>query len=523
MLSAHIARKLAWLQHCTVTQALTAFTTISELKQFHAHITTSGLHHHHHHFITAKLLIFSALSASPDLNYAQTLFNHAPSPSLFMFNTMIRAEQPINSLQFYIQMLRSSISPDHFTFPFLIKSCSASLDTVVGRQLHSHVLKLGFGFDVFVVNCLIDMYSHCGEMGCARKVFVECFDVVDVVSWTTLVTGYSGCGNVDLARKFFDSMPVRNGVSWNAMITGYARSGFCIDKARELFDEIPERNGESWSAMISGYSQCGMCVEAICLFREMVGLGIVPNVGAIVSAVSACAQLRSLEEGMWLHSLIEERELKLNLTVGTALVDMYGKCGSIERALFVFNDMPVKNVMTWNSMIAGLALNGYGKQALSLFWRMQIVGAPLNAITFIGVLAGCSHSGLVYEGKRAFEVMIQEYQIEPQLEHYGCMVDLLGRAGLVQEALDFVDKMPVKPHPGLWGALVNACRIHGDVKLGEELGKHLVELEPNHSGRYSLLSNIFAAAERWDDLATVRNLVKNRNVVKSPGNSILKT
>ncbi|KAK9121366.1 hypothetical protein Syun_018983 [Stephania yunnanensis] len=505
MLSGHIARKLEWLQHCTVTKALTAFTTISQLKQFHAHITTSGIPTKHlHPVVTAKLLIFSALSTSPDLNYAQKLFNHASHPSLFMFNTMIRAvsrraEQPIYSLQFYIQMLRSSISPDHFTFPSLIKSCSATSALVLGQQLHSHVLKLGLDFDVFIVNCLIDMYSHCGEMGDAHKVFVEGFDVVDVVSWTTLITGYSGCGNVDMARKFFDSMPVRNGVSWNAMITGYARSGSCIDKARELFDEMSERN-ERW-----------------------LGLGIVPNEAALVSAVSACAHLRSLEEGMWLHSLIEERKLKLNVTVGTALVDMYGKCGSIERARVVFDDMPVKNVMTWNSMIAGLALNGYGKQALSLFWRMRIEGALPNAITFIGVLTGCSHSGLVDEGKRAFEVMIQEYQIEPQLEHYGSMVDLLGRAGLVQEALDFVEKMPVEPHPGLWGALVNACRIHGDVKLGEELGKRLVELEPNHCGRYSLLSNIFAAAERWDDLATVRNLVKDRNVVKSPGNSIIKT
>ncbi|KAF9600088.1 hypothetical protein IFM89_002561 [Coptis chinensis] len=281
------------------------------------------------------------------------------------------------------------------------------------------------------------MYANCGELDYARRLFEECFSVVDVVSWTSLVTGYSNSGNVDMARMFFDDMPCRNTVSWNAMVAGYACSGQFVE-ARVLFDEMPEKNDASWSVMVSGYSQCGMCEEALGLIGEMIRIGIVPNEAALVSAVSACSQLRALEQGEWLHSYIEEHMFEVNVTLGTALLDMYGKCGNVEKAYGVFKRMLVKNVMTWNLMITGLFLNGCGMQALSLFWRMQEMGPPPNSITFIGVLSGCSHSGFVHEGRQSFNIMTRVYQIHPQLEHYGCMVDLLGRAGFIKEALDFV-------------------------------------------------------------------------------------
>ncbi|KAF8389553.1 hypothetical protein HHK36_024069 [Tetracentron sinense] len=522
MVSGYLARKMAQLHHPVLSQALTAFTNISQLKPIHAHVVTSGVAKDV--FTTARLLAFAAVSHSGDLHYAQTIFHHFQHPTLFMFNTIIRgfsqSTHPLQSLPFYLRMLRSGIPPDNFTFPFLLRSCSISSSLVLGQQLHAHLLKFGLDCDVYVVNNTITMYSSCRELNSARQLFEECFCLVDVISWTALVTGYSNSGQIDVARQFFDRMPCRNTVSWNAMIAGYAHSGK-MDEARRLFDEMPERDVASWSAMISGYSQCGMCKEAFGLCREMIGAGVVPNEPALVSAVSACAQLRALEEGMWLHGYIEEEKVEVNVTLGTAILDMYGKCGSIEKALRVFNEMPRKNVFSWNSMIAGLALNGYEKQALWLFWRMLMVGPAPNGITFIAVLSGCSHSGLVVAGCRIFDLMTKVYQIKPQLEHYGCMVDLLGRAGLIKEALDFVEQMPIEPHPGLWGALVGACRIHGDVELGEELGKRLIELEPHHSGRYVLLSNIFAAAKRWDDVAMVRTLLKNRKVFKTPGNSIV--
>ncbi|KAF5181863.1 Pentatricopeptide repeat-containing protein [Thalictrum thalictroides] len=296
------------------------------------------------------------------------------------------------------------------------------------------------------------MYSGSGELDNARSLFEECFSVVDIVSWTSLVTGYSNSRNIDVARKYFDEMPQRNTVSWNAMVAGYARSGQ-IMKARELFDEMPAKDVASWSVMISGYSQSGMAIEALGLFQEMVSTGVMPNESALVSAVSACAQLRALDQGEWLHNYIKEQMFEVNVILGTALLDMYG---------------------------------------------------------------------MVHEGHQIYNIMTQVYQIKPQLEHYGCMVDLLGRAGLIKEALEFVEKMPVEPHPGLWGALASACRIHGEIELGEELGKHLIKLESKHSGRYMLLLNMFAAANRWDDVVMMRNLLKKKKVLKNPGNSIIK-
>lgn len=362
------------------------------------------------------------------------------------------------------------------------------------------------------------MYSDCGELISARKLFDECLSIIDVVSWTALITGYSTCGQLDAARWLFDRMSHRNVVSWNAMIAGYAQRGE-MEEAKKLFDEMPERNASSWGALISGCSQSGLCKEALAFFEEMVGAGIVPNTPAVVSTVSACAQLRALEQGERLHGYVKEHGLEINVIIGTALIDMYGKCGDINMALQIFNKMPMKNVFTWNSMMAGLALNGCGKRALVLFWKMQMMGLTPNSRTFIAVLSACSHSGLVDEGHWFFSLMIQGYGIKPELEHYGCMVDLLARAGLIKEALNFVEGMPVKPHPGLWGSLVGACRIHGDVDHGEELGKRLIELEPQHSGRYVLLSNIYAAAKRWDDVAMVRRLLKERKVLKMPGNN----
>ncbi|XP_010255189.1 PREDICTED: pentatricopeptide repeat-containing protein At5g66520-like [Nelumbo nucifera] len=524
MASGYLARKMALLHHPKLSQALDAFTNMSEFKQTHAHIITSGLFKDI--FTTARLLAFAAISESGSLSYAEILFDQIKHPTLFMYNSMIRgfsqSTKPLESLKYYVRMLRVGISPDNFTFPFLIRSCSISSLLFQGQLLHAHAIKCGLVFDVFILNNMINMYAACGELNSARLLFEECFSIVDVVSWTTLVTGYSNSGDIDVAREFFDQMPYRNLVSWNAVIAGYAHCGK-IEEARKMFDEMPERNVASWSTMISGYAQSGFCKEALELFGEMVGARIIPNEPALVSTVSACAQHKELEKGLLVHNYIKEQKFDINVTLGTALVDMYGKCGSIEKALEVFSEMPIKNVLSWNSMIAGLSMNGCGKQAMSLFWRMQMIGPTPNAITFIGVLSGCSHSGLVDEGRYIFNLMTQKYHIKPQLEHYGCIVDLLGRAGLIKEALDFIDGMPVQPHAGLWGALVGACSIHGDVKLGEEVGKHLIELEPHHSGRYVLLSNIFAAAKRWDDAAMVRNLLKERRVFKTAGSSMVET
>ncbi|XP_031265833.1 pentatricopeptide repeat-containing protein At4g18840-like [Pistacia vera] len=530
MVSSEATRKaleaLTLLHHPSLTQSLKAFASLSQLKQAHAHLIIAGLTPNL--FTTTRLLACAALSPSAHkLSYAAAIFQHFPKPSFFMYNTMLRAfSQHPNwynvCFQYYKRLLFNGLFPDKFTLPFVVRACWLSCMRGLGQQLHSHVLKFGLGCDVFVVNHVLNMYLGFGELDYARKVFEESLGIVDVVSWTSLISGCWNLGEIELARWYFDVMPCKNVVSWNVMITGLARVGK-VDEARKVFDEMPERDVASWSAMVSGYSQCRMGVEALRVFRDMVEAMVVPNLPALVSAVSACAQLRALDEGVCLHEYLVENKFEIDVTLGTALLDMYGKCGCIERAVKVFYSMLEKNVLSWNSMIAGLSMNGFGRVGLSLFWKMQLFGLKPNDLTFIALFGGCSHSGLVNEGLRLFDLMTQKHQIKPQREHYGCVVDLLGRAGMIEEALKFVEGMPVEPHPELWGALVGACSIHGDTELGQKLGKHLIELDPQHCGRYAILSNLFASARRWDDVEMVRKLLKDRKVLKSPGNSVVES
>ncbi|PKH47701.1 pentatricopeptide repeat-containing protein At1g74630-like [Punica granatum] len=523
-LSVAASKALSLLHHPSLSQSLTAFTAVSHVKQVHAHLIVTG-DAQQNIFTTTRLLACAALCGSPDLSYAEAIFRHTPAPTFFMHNTLLRAysRSPADSpdgIALYVHLLRAGFFPDKFTFPFVLHSCGLLENLFLGRQLHGHVVKFGLCHDVFVVNNVMGMYSSCAELGSARQLFDESLDIANVVSWTILVTGCSNSGDIDTARAYFDQMPSKNSVSWNAMITGYGRVGRISD-ARELFNAMPERDSASWGALISGYTENKLFMEALVLIREMVNRGEVPNEAAIVSAVSACAHLRALEEGDWLYELVKEIGFDGNVILGTALLDMFGKCGNIRKALMVFNLMPAKNIYSWNSMIAGLAFNGYGREVLSLFWKMQLLGTTPNSITFISLLSGCSHSGLVDEGLHLFNMMTQKYRIKPQLEHYGSVVDLLGRAGLIEEAVHFVEGLPVGPHSGLWGALAGACRIHGEVELGREVAERLVELEPQHSGRYALLSNILASARRWDGVEMVRKLLKDRKVLKTPGSSIL--
>ncbi|PUZ76628.1 hypothetical protein GQ55_1G306100 [Panicum hallii var. hallii] len=419
-------------------------------------------------------------------------------------------------------LLLHRLLPDNISLSFSLHSCTRVPSHPITSLLHSLAVRLGHSRDVYVVNAAVSSYFTASDVASADRLFAEISnDVADVVTWTTMVTGHASAGSLGRARSFFDAMPERNVVSWNAMLGAYARAGM-LSEVRKLFDAMPNRNAATWSSMINGLVHSGHCEEALRVFSDMVSSSVVPNEAALVSAVSACAQLRSVEHGAWVHAYAE-RELHgaMSIILATAIIDMYGKCGSICNAVRVFAAMPVRNIYSWNSMIAGLAMNGGERQALSLLWKMQMAGVRPNDITFIGLLSACSHSGLVNEGRRLFDSMIEDFGIQPVPEHYGLMVDLLGRSGRVREAIYFVKSMPVEPHPGLWGALASACKMHGEVELGEEVAKKLIELEPRHGSRYILLSNLYGSANRWDDMATVRKLLKRRKVPKGTGNTVV--
>uniref|UniRef100_A0A2P2II36 Pentatricopeptide repeat-containing protein At5g66520-like n=1 Tax=Rhizophora mucronata TaxID=61149 RepID=A0A2P2II36_RHIMU len=304
------------------------------------------------------------------------------------------------------------------------------------------------------------------------------------------------------------------------MITGLAKCGV-VSEARELFNDMQVKDEITWSAMIDGYVKGGCFKEALEVFVVMQREEIRPSKFALSSGLAACANLGALGQGRWVHAYLEKNFIKLDSISGTALVDMYAKCGRVDMAWDVFEKMRVKEVFTWNAMISGLALNGRAEEAIEFFFRMLRGNFRPNGITFVGVLNACAHAGMVSRGLEIFHSMKTVFDVEPEMEHYGCLVDLLGRAGHLAEAEDLILSMPMKPSAAVWGALLGACRKHGDVELGERVGKILLELEPLNSGRYALLSNIYAKAGRWDDVADVRKLMKERGVKTTPGSSVI--
>lgn len=341
---------------------------------------------------------------------------------------------------------------------------------------------------------------------------------------TGLVDGYARGGDVISAEKMFDEMPQKSLVSFTAMLTCYARHGKLRD-ARLLFDEMGEdRDVVVWNVMIDGYAQNGFPNECLLLFRRMLVEKVRPDVITLLAVLSSCGQLGALESGRWVHSYIENEKnsiVAVEVRVGTALVDMYCKCGSLEDARNVFDKINGKDVVAFNSMIMGYAVNGFSEEALKLFHEMCDMGVKPSHITFIALLTACGHSGLVTKGWEIFNLMKNEYEMEPRVEHFGCMVNLLGRAGHLQEAYDLVRRMRIDPDHVLWGTLLWACRLHNDISLGEEIAEFLLSSELASSGTYVLLSNIYAASGNWVGAAKVRSLMKHTGVEKEPGCSII--
>ncbi|KAJ7953020.1 Pentatricopeptide repeat [Quillaja saponaria] len=348
--------------------------------------------------------------------------------------------------------------------------------------------KQGFGFEVYTTNSLLHVYAS------------------------------SGC--IKSARILFDWFPRRDSVSWNTMIDGYIKFGN-VDMAYELFEAMPVKNVVSWTAIISGFVKEGLHKEALTLFHEMLLAGVKPDSVSLASSLAACARLGALDQGRWIHIYIDKNGIQIDPILGCVLVDMYVKCGVMEEGLDVFRKLEKKCLCAWTAIIAGFAIHGRGREALDWFTQMQKAGIKPNQITFVAVLTACSHAGLIKEGKSLFEGMMTVHKLKPSIEHYGCMVDLLGRAGLLKEAKEFTEKMPLKPNAVIWGALLNACRIHGHLEYGKQIGKLLIELDPKHGGRYIHLASMHAAAGEWDQAVQVRSQMTHRGVLKLPGCSTI--
>ncbi|KAJ7975335.1 Pentatricopeptide repeat-containing protein [Quillaja saponaria] len=591
---------------------------------------------------------------------ARSVFDEIPNPNVILWNLMIRAyawNGPFGkAVDLYHQMLELGIRPTKFTFPFVLKACSALQDIEAGKEIHDHVEKLGLDSDIFVCTALIDLYAKCGDLREAQRLFNN-MSFRDIVAWNAMIAGfslhglyddtiqlvvqmqkvgttpnsstivailptigqanalrqgmaihgysirrtfsndvvvgtglldmYTKCQHISYARKIFDMMGVKNEICWSAMIGGYVTCDFMkealelydkmvlrygmspttvtfgsilracakltdsrkgrqlhcctlksavdldtlvgnsllsmyakcgiIDDAIRFFDEMVSKDTVSYSAIISGCMQNGYAEEALLIFRQMQLSGNYPDLATMVGLIPACSHLSALQHGACCHSYSIVCGFTTDTPICNALVDMYSKCGKINNAREVFDRMHRQDIISWNAMIVGYGINGLGIEALSLFRKFQALGCNPDDVTFIAVLSACSHSGLVTEGRHWFNSMIQDFKIIPRMAHYICMVDLLGRAGHLDEAYSFIQKMPFEPDVNVWGSLLAACRTHKNIDLGEEVSTKIQHLGPEGTGNFVLMSNIYSSVGRWDDAAQVRILQRDQGYKKSPG------
>ncbi|RVW97473.1 Pentatricopeptide repeat-containing protein [Vitis vinifera] len=434
-----------------------------------------------------------------------------PTPQLLCKYPILRHLSSCKTLkdltQIHAQTITTGIFSDNFVASRILSFAALSPHGSIpyARFLFYRIRKP----DIFIANTLIRAYAFSPTplmllrvlrsrlFGWVRQFTLMCSNLgwsSEVSVSNFLVQMYASCGLIESAGLVFDRTPECDGASWNIMIGGYLKCGV-FKSARRMFEAMPDRDVVSWSVMINGYVQESRFKEGLGLFQDMMGEKIEPNESVLVNALSACAHLGAMEQGQWIES--------------------------VERALEVFHKMKEKNVLAWSAMINGLAINGQGKDALNLFSQMEMQGVKPNEVTFIGILNACSHSKLVDEGCSFFHSMTSIYGLKPNAHHHCCMVDLYGRAGMLDQAQTVIKSMPFKPNSAIWGALLNACRIHGDTELGEQVGKRLLELDPNHGGRYVLLSNIYAACGRWDRVAELRRMMRERQVSKTPGCSFI--
>ncbi|KAK9070165.1 hypothetical protein SSX86_010565 [Deinandra increscens subsp. villosa] len=496
-------------------------TSLPLLQQTHALILKTN--HFHDHFIAGSLI---KSYSNPHFNCSTSslqLFHQIPNPNVFVWNSIIKAcfdnKNPCLSLLLYSQMAASNSKPNKFTYPLLFKACTAAKSVhQEGVQIHCHVVKNGFMGDEYVRSAGIQMYASIGRLIEARM--VHDFGGFDVVCFNAMIDGYLKSGEIESAWGLFDSGVEKNVGSWNAMVSGLAECGM-VEDARKVFDEMPERDEVSWSGMIDGYNKNGCCKEALEVFRAMIREKVRVKKFVLSSVASACANVGSLDQGKWIHRYARENSIELDGVLGTALLDMYAKLGRLDLAWDVFESMKTKHVSSWNAMIGGLAMHGRAKDAIELFVEMEKQRLKPVDITFVGILNACAHGGLVDVGFEYFARMQEVYGVEPTVHHYGCLVDLLGRAGRLAEAEELIYTMPMTPSPAVWGALLGACRVHGNIEIGEIIGKMLIELDPKNGGRYALLSNIYAKAGRWDDVKKVRTLMKENDVKTTTGRSTI--
>ncbi|XXG40896.1 hypothetical protein AAC387_Pa01g1496 [Persea americana] len=465
--------------------------SVSDLKRIHTLVITNGL-------LSKSVLacrLIKGYSFFSHLRDARKLFDGLPKPTVHSYNYMLKPyiDQGHHELvlALYYRMLSSvEILPDCLTYSFVIRACGALSAMRSGKLVHGHVLVNGLEPDLHLATGIIDFYSKCGLMDDARRVFDRIVKR-DVFVWTAMIHGYLQIGDYVEALSMFSNMKdmglKASIVTWNAMIAGFVRGGLVSDALRE--------------------------------FNQMQVEGVRPDKVSLSTILPMFSRFAILKSGLEAHAYIIRMGFEFDLFVISSLVDMYAKCGRLQLAQYLFDQVRVKDTGLWNAMIVGYGIHGHGKEALRLFHQMQVSDVRPNGITFTSIISACSHAGMVDEGRRCFNLMVSDYGIIPYHEHYACMVDMFGRAGQLEEAYEFIKSLPIDPMKDVWGAFLGACRNHQNWKLADIAAQHVFACKDigKDAGYHVVMSNIYAETGRWSDVAKLRTSIRDGGLKKKTG------
>ncbi|KVI12310.1 putative pentatricopeptide repeat-containing protein At3g25060, mitochondrial isoform X7 [Cynara cardunculus var. scolymus] len=543
----------------TITSFFRACKDTPSVAKIHALLIVSG-------YIdsgSCNTQLIASYSRNGDIEFAHKVFDKIPKKGVDAWNAMIiaysRNDNHREVINLYQELNLEGVRPDSSTFTVALKACTNMMNLGMGEEIRKQAIDCGYEDDVFVASSVLNLYAKCGKMNEAMGVF-EKMPKRDVVSWTTMITGFAqsgrggeaidvyrlmqregmegdkiailgliqACADVTntrislsvhgyLIRRHLFPMDV---VVQTSLVDMHAKNGN-LELASRVFRSMDYKNVVAWSAMLSGCAQNGCAGNAFDLLAEMQSFGFKPDITSIVGALLACSQIGTLKLARSLHGYVIKM-LVFNQVLGTALIDAYSKCGSLSYARNLFDKIPFKDIVLWNAMISSYGNHGHGNEALSVFHNMLEANSKPDHTTFASLLSALSHAGLVEQGRLWFKLMVQEYNIDPTNKHYACMADLLARGGHVEEAYNLIGSMKTEPGLAFWVALLSGCHNHGKFLIGEMVTKKILVLNPDaNTGIYALISNFYAKARKWDEVADVRNAMKRSGTKKVPGNSVV--
>lgn len=542
-------------------QACWRLGVITEGLNIHNLVIKNGLAYD----LSIQNALMSLYAKFEDLKSARKMFDEMSQRDVISWSVLISAYAQVGEFPIALQLFRemsarTSISLDGLVAVAVLQACSGVGDHRQGMSVHGHLIRRGFEVDIFVGNSLVDMYSKCLDVDSACMAFYQMLQKNNV-SWNSLLSGLVHNEKYLEALALFNQMK-KDGLVWdevtlvsllqtckkvgesmwskcihcmiirqllnpnemvlNSLLDSYAKFEL-MEVALTLFNGMKRRNLISWSTMIAGYAHIGRPDEAIAFFREMQLAQVKPNIVTMLSLLEACAVSAELKLSKSTHAVALRNFLVNDIAISTSIINAYSKCGDTHISRRVFDEMPERNILTWNTMISALGMNGNAQEALALLNQMESSSIKPNEVTMLSVLSACSHGGLIQEGLNCFQRMIHNPVLRPNVEHYSCIVDMLGRAGDLQNAAKLIRSMPQGLEAGAaaWGALLSACKRHGDCELGREAASHVMELEPMSPAGYLLSSNMYARTGLRSDVVKMRALMRERGVRDGNGYSLV--